>query len=217
MKKTLHSQKLQVPVDAVLLSADLTIPADAQSLILCPYCLGNDHSQKRNASVVRCLNEKGYATLLVDLLTDREEDEDRLVKELRFNIPLLSHRLLGVHDWVVNQEELSSLPIHLLGWSTSAAASIVAGTELRDSMRSIISMGGRPDLAGESLKRIEAPVLLLFGDADHGIIEVNERAFEELAFEKKMDRIEGAGHFFEEQGTLQKALKHISLWIQKMN
>jgi dienelactone hydrolase len=152
-------------------------------------------------------------TLLFDLLTPSEEAIDMHTRHLRFDIGLLGRRLAGAVRWLRSREDMKGLKIGFFGASTGGAAALVAAAELRDQVGAVVSRGGRPDLAGDALRHVRAPVLLIVGGRDHMVIELNRRAYDELSCEKKLQIVPGATHLFEEPGTLETVGRLAADWF----
>jgi dienelactone hydrolase len=165
--------------------------------------------------VAQLLNQARLATLLVDLLTAEEEAVDLRTAQLRFNIGLLAERLVGVTDWLVEQPNAQPLPIGYFGASTGAAAALVAAAERPKIVRAVVSRGGRPDLAGPALARVEAPTLLIVGGNDPLVIELNRAALAQLRCEKRLVIVPGATHLFEEPGTLDEVARLARQWFER--
>ena len=199
--KTLLTRDVKVSVDAIQLDGILSIPPNARGIVLTAQA----SSQNRNKLLTSFFHDEQIATLAFDLLTDEEKKEDSLTRELRFNIPLLTHRLIGALNWLKEVPEVKNLSVGFLGMGTGSAAAFLAASELGTRINAIVSKGGRPDLAGQALHQVQTPTLLIVGGADFGVIELNQKAFELLVCEKQLEVVEGATHFFEEPGTLEEA------------
>ena len=191
------------------LAADLQIPAGARGLVLFAHGSGSSRLSPRNRAVADDLNRRGFATLLLDLLSDDEARDRGNV----FNIDLLADRLLHAVGWIDAQSELAVLPLGLFGASTGAAAALSAAARLGERVRAIVARGGRPDLAGAALGQVTAPTLLIVGDTDEAVIELNRRALTELNADKALNLVPGAGHLFEEPGTLEQVMKLAGDWF----
>ena len=205
-----HDQiRVLIPYNQVLLEGELAIPPDPRGLILFAHGSGSSRLSPRNRRVASELNKRGFASLLFDLLTPDEAAERGNV----FNIPLLADRLRNATGWALDRADLRHLPMGYFGASTGAAAALqaAAGDPL---IRSVVSRGGRPDLAGRDLSRIECPVLLLVGGEDHGVIELNQKAKRELK-NAELVIVPGAGHLFEESGTLELVIEYAADWFSK--
>lgn len=214
MAKEVYVQKsVTVVAEGMQLPGLLSIPENPRGCVLFAHGSGSSHQSPRNKMMAQFFFEEGFATLLFDLLTKEEEVIDELTRELRFNIPFLAHRLLGASYWVEKESEASDLPLGFFGASTGAAAALNAAAEMGDKINAVVSRGGRPDLAGQSIERVKAPTLLIVGEKDHGVIELNQQAFERLNCIKKLEIIPQATHLFEEPGALEEVGKLASLWF----
>ncbi|HSM02038.1 MAG TPA: alpha/beta family hydrolase [Acidimicrobiia bacterium] len=190
-----------VPVGGADLAADLVVPDDANGLVAFAHGSGSSRKSPRNRQVGQTLNRRGLATLLLDLLTEAEERIDLRTRELRFDIPMLARRMTGAIDWAVEQEDLA-LPIGLFGASTGAAAALIAAADRPDAVRGIVSRGGRADLAGNALPRVDAPTLLIVGERDQAVLRFNREAAARMTASTSIVVVPGAGHLFEEPGAL---------------
>lgn len=165
--------------------------------------------------VANSLNERGLATLLFDLLTAEEEEEDAITRHLRFDIPLLVERTIGATDWLSDQELAKPLHLGYFGSSTGAAAALVAAAARPKLVNAVVSRGGRPDLAVDTLKQVRAPTLLIVGDRDYQVLDLNRSAMAMLSCEAKLATIAGATHLFEEPGTLEEVTKQAGKWFHE--
>ncbi len=163
------------------------------------------------------LNQGGIATVLVDLLTEQEENIDVQTSELRFNITLLAKRLVGISDWFATRSDLSGFSLGYFGASTGAAAALVAAVERPEPVRAVVSRGGRPDLAGAALGMVTAPTLFIVGSRDPVVLELNRHAIQQLPAGTlhKLEVIRGASHLFEEPGTLDEVAALARDWFRK--
>ena len=202
--------KRAVIIPPVGLAGDLVVPSNAQGIILFAYGSGSSRKSPRNKQVAAFLNGQGFATLLFDLLTSEEAQNRRNV----FDIPLLAERVVEAVMWVGSEPETADLPLGLFGASTGAGAALVAAAELKDRVAAVVSRGGRPDLAKEYLPDVLSPTLLVVGSKDHDVIALNEQALAALTCKKKLTLVPGAGHLFEEPGTLEMATGHATDWFQ---
>jgi len=164
--------------------------------------------------VARVLQEAGFATLLIDLLTPQEEGQDRSTGYVRFNIDLLSERVVKVTNWLTAQPGISDLKVGYFGASTGAAAALVAAARLPLVVRAVVSRGGRPDLASPFLPRVKAPTLLIVGSRDRQVIQLNQVALSLLQVEKRLVLVEGATHLFEEAGALEQVAHLAREWFE---
>ena len=202
-----------VSTDSIKLHADLTIPKNAEGIVLFAHGSGSSRHSPRNKYVAQVLQKAGLATLLIDLLTEEEEKVDDYTAHLRFDIGLLAKRLAGTTNWVIKNPDTKNLSIGYFGASTGAAAALVASVDCPDVINAIVSRGGRPDLAGPILPRVKAPTLLIVGGNDGQVIEMNEEALSLLKIEKKIVIVPGATHLFEEPGTLEQVARLAADWF----
>jgi len=211
-----NSQTYTVEVDQnVSLEGNLNIPDNPRGVVLFVHGSGSSRFSPRNQYVAQVLYKAGFATLLIDLLTAQEEEVDRHTAHLRFDIGLLSRRVVGATNWLSVNPLTSMLKIGYFGASTGAAAALVAATEHPLLVGAIVSRGGRPDLAGSALTAVQAPTLLLVGAKDTQVIELNRMAFSLLRGEKRLEIIPGASHLFEEPGTLEQVAHLASEWFTR--
>jgi putative phosphoribosyl transferase len=183
------------------------------ALILFAHGSGSSRLSPRNQFVARTLNRAGLGTLLFDLLTPEEEALDIHTREHRFNISLLAERLVHATNWARQQEETRDQRIGYFGSSTGGAAALVGAAELPQDVGAVVSRGGRPDLAGDALPRVQASTLLIVGGNDEVVIDLNEMARDQMRCEVKLEIIPGATHLFEESGTLEQVAKLASDWF----
>ncbi len=200
----------------IFLEGELHIPQSSEGIIIFAHGSGSGRHSPRNQFVAEKLNEDGLATLLLDLLTAEEEKLDNQTRHLRFDIGLLSERLISTIDWTMNNPDTKNLAVGLFGASTGAAAALVAAAERPNVVSAIVSRGGRPDLAGKDiLKLVRAPTLLLVGGNDPQVLDLNENALKNINAEKKKLRIiPGATHLFEEPGKLEQVARIASGWFR---
>jgi putative phosphoribosyl transferase len=205
--------EVQIPAGRAVLSGNLTIPENAMALVLFAHGSGSSRHSPRNQFVARTLNGAGLGTLLFDLLTPEEEELDIHTREHRFNISLLAERLVHATKWAEQQAQTRDLRIGYFGSSTGGAAALVAAAEIPQDIRAVVSRGGRPDLAGDALPRVQASTLLIVGGNDDVVIELNEMARDQMRCEVKLEIIPGATHLFEEPGALEQVAKLASDWF----
>lgn len=218
MDKTPQSneQTYQVQVgDNITLEGNLGMPDNPQGVVLFAHGSGSSRFSPRNQFVARVLREAEIATMLIDLLTLQEEEEDRYTGHLRFDIDLLSQRVVGATNWLSTNPVTRNLKIGYFGASTGAAAALVAAAEHPVAVGAVVSRGGRPDLASSHLPRVQAPTLLIVGSRDTQVIELNRMALSLLQCEKKLEIVPGATHLFEEPGTLEKVAELASQWFKR--
>ena len=202
-----------ISVDQARLGADLHVPADAACIVIFAHGSGSSRFSTRNRAVAEQLNHHGIATLLVDLLTSEEEKVDARTREFRFDIPRLAERVGAAAGWVRHHKDLQSLPVGCFGASTGAAAALIAAAEHPDIVRVVVSRGGRPDLAGQALQRVQAPTLLVVGGDDEPVIELNREAMRKMSCEVRLEIVPGATHLFEEPGTLERVMELSTEWF----
>lgn len=204
---------VQIPPSAIV--GDLTTPADATAVIVFAHGSGSSRFSSRNRFVANVLQKAGMATLLLDLLNAEEEEIDMRTRHLRFDIDLLTNRLVEASVWLKNNHETARLGLGYFGASTGAAAALRAAVKVGDTVHAVVSRGGRPDLAGIALHDVKAPTLLIVGGEDKAVIELNQLALNQLECEKKLEIVPGATHLFEETGTLQQAATLACAWFGK--
>jgi putative phosphoribosyl transferase len=205
--------EIQIPAGGAVLSGNLTIPDNSMALVLFAHGSGSSRHSPRNQFVACTLNGDGLGTLLFDLLTPEEEALDIYTREHRFNIGLLAERLVDATKWVRGEAQTSDLRIGYFGSSTGGAAALVAAAELPQHVGAVVSRGGRPDLAGAALPKVQAPTLLIVGGNDDIVIELNEMARDQMRCEVKLEIIPSATHLFEEAGALEKVAELASDWF----
>ncbi|SIT03387.1 Erythromycin esterase homolog [Roseivivax lentus] len=199
-----------VAIPPLGLQGDLVVPPDPRGVILFAHGSGSSRLSPRNRKVAAQLNDMGFATLLMDLLTEREAADRRNV----FDIPLLAERLLEADLWIASEPELAHLPLGLFGASTGAGAALLAAAELGSRISAVVSRGGRPDLAGPRLSEVTAPTLLIVGGDDPQVLDLNRGALAELRCEKLLRIVPGAGHLFEGPGELETVTEMAGAWFQ---
>ena len=201
--KANHEQEVAVPAHGVTLAGTLTLPATPHGVVVFAHGSGSGRFSPRNRAVAEVLAGAGLATLLMDLLTPDKETEDVRTARLRFDIPLLAERVASAIDWLHSDATLADLPVGCFGASTGAAAALIAAAERPERVKAVVSRGGRPDLAGDALPRVESPTLLIVGGRDTEVIRLNRQA-EALLAECELAIVPGATHLFEEPGTLEQ-------------
>ncbi len=209
-------RSVQIEMESARLEGDLVIPPDAGGLVLFAHGSGSSRHSPRNRFVASQLQERGLATLLFDLLTPEEDEEDRVTRRQRFDIELLGERLVGATDWVLQQPELKGLNLGYFGSSTGAAAALVAAAERPDTAGAVVSRGGRPDLAAQALPVVKCPTLLIVGGRDLTVLQLNRQALDEMHTEhKRLSVVPDATHLFEEPGALEKVGEMAGEWFVK--
>jgi putative phosphoribosyl transferase len=207
--------EIEVPGAGVRLLGDLHVPADARGLVVFAHGSGSSRHSPRNRQVAETLQAAGFGTLLFDLLTAAEERRDARTGELRFDIPLLADRLIGAVDEMARRSEARGLPLGLFGASTGAAAALVAASARPDLVRSVVSRGGRPDLAADALFAVRAPTLLLVGELDEYVLELNRQAARALQVEHEVSVVPDATHLFGEPGALEEVARRSVDWFTR--
>jgi Dienelactone hydrolase and related enzymes len=197
------------------LEGDLVIPDGAAAIVVFAHGSGSSRHSSRNRHVAQILQQGGLATLLIDLLTSEEEQVDLHTRRLRFDMDLLAARVADAVTWLQHDRDTYNLPIGIFGASTGAGAALMAAAEHPDAVRAVVSRGGRPDLAGEALPRVQAPTLLLVGGEDHAVIDLNQEALAQLPGKKQLRIIPGATHLFEEPGALKQVAELAQDWFQR--
>ena len=206
---------VKIPSGTATINGDLAIPREAKGIVVFAHGSGSSRFSPRNMRVAREINEAGMATLLIDLLTSEEEEVDVRTGQFRFDIDLLSQRLIHATRWLKDNASTKNLAIGYFGPSTGAAAALIAAADLPKDVKAVVSRGGRPDLAGESLAKVKAPTLLIVGGDDLAVLDLNREALKSIAAEKKLEIVPGATHLFEESGKLEVVARLAISWFSK--
>ena len=201
---------VSIPVGKVTIRGELIIPLKAEAIIIFSHGSGSSRFSKRNQMVAKYLHEKNFGTLLFDLLTEEEDQH----YQNRFNIDLLTRRLAGATEWLEEFPAAKDCRIGYFGASTGAASALKAAAILPQ-INAVVSRGGRPDLAMDVLKNVEAPTLLIVGSLDYDVLQLNKEACIQLECEKKLEVVEGATHLFEEPGKMEIVSELAGNWFQK--
>ena len=209
------TRDVEIATGDAMLEGFLTTADDAEALVVFAHGSGSSRFSSRNRAVAAHLNEAGLSTLLLDLLTAREHERDARTREHRFDIPLLGRRLTGAVRWVRDRDREEATRIGLFGASTGAAAAVLAAAEAPEAVHAVVSRGGRPDLAESALERVRAPTLLLVGDLDGPVVELNRDAATRLRCPHELALVPGASHLFEEPGTLEEAAERAAAWFRR--
>ena len=204
-------QLVHIPIDSIKLEGSLAVPRQAQGLVIFAHGSGSSRFSPRNNFVARVLRESGIGTLLMDLLTEEED----AVYQTRFNIDLLTERLLLATRWLQEQPRTKDLVIGYFGASTGAAAALKAVAAEGSKIGAVVSRGGRPDMAEEALAHVQSPTLLIVGGNDDIVIELNRAAFARLKGKKQLVIVPGATHLFEEPGTLEEVARLATDWFKQ--
>lgn len=204
-----------VPANTVNLEGTLDVPPTARGAVLFAHGSGSSRFSSRNRYVAHVLREAGLATLLLDLLSSAEEQVDLVTRHLRFDIPLLASRLVNAVDWMAVNDSTSALPVGLFGASTGGGAALVAAAARPRRVSAVVSRGGRPDLAGAALPDVQAPTLLLVGERDEVVIDLNEKARAQMTAHVELVIVPRATHLFEEPGTLEQVASQARDWFAR--
>jgi putative phosphoribosyl transferase len=211
--RDMEEQTVQVAAGRATLEGTLVVPGNAHGVVLFAHGSGSSRHSPRNRFVAEVLQEGGLATLLVDLLTAAEEQIDDRTRELRFDIGLLAQRLVGAIDWLAEWPATRDLRVGLFGASTGGGAALVAAAERPERVAAVVSRGGRPDLAGPALPILRAPTLLIVGEWDEPVIELNEVARARMQAEVRLEIVPRATHLFEEPGALDDVARLAREWF----
>ena len=207
--KNIPLKSISMQLDGIILQGDLAVPKNAMGMVIFSHGSGSSRLSPRNSYVAKVIQKKGLATLLFDLLT---EDEDRIYPN-RFNIDLLTMRLIDVTQFIQQRKETENLPIGYFGASTGAASALRAAAHFENDIKALVSRGGRPDLALNDLYKVTAPTLLIVGGRDGVVIELNQQAYEKLPCKKKLEIVPEATHLFEEPGKLEEVARLSADWF----
>ena len=211
----MEDRLVRITADSVALEGNFSLSAGAKGVVLFAHGSGSSRHSPRNRHVAKVLQKAGLATLLIDLLTADEEQEDLRTARLRFDIGLLARRVIGASDWLGQDPAAAGLAVGYFGASTGAAAALVAAAERPEAACAVVSRGGRPDLAIPVLSRVRAPTLLIVGGHDFPVIGMNREALAHLNAEKKLEIIPGATHLFEEPGSLDQVAALARDWFTR--
>jgi putative phosphoribosyl transferase len=210
---SVETRPISIPIGTNFIEGDFSIPAGTRSAILFAHGSGSSRHSPRNKHVAQILNRGGYATLLLDLLTTHEEIEDQRTAQFRFDIDLLASRLIAATDWLVAESGGEARHIGYFGASTGAAAALMAAAKRPELIEAVVSRGGRPDLAGPALGAVRAPTLLIVGEYDEVVLELNRRAAAELRSPHRIEIVPAATHLFEEPGALDHVASLAERWF----
>ena len=211
--QTTHETE-QIQLSKVTLRGHIDVPEGATGIVIFAHPTGTGRQSPRNQLAARLIRGAGLGTLLFDLLSPEEEEADAKSRHLRFDIPLLSTRLLEAASWLSEHQSTQGLKLGFYGWSTGGAAALVATTQMPERVGAVVSRAGRPDLAGDALSKVQCPTLLMVGERDPSVLNLNKQAFAKLTCEKELMVIPGAGHLFQEAGALEKASGHAGDWFK---
>jgi dienelactone hydrolase len=215
MRQRHESYSVGIPLRGIFLNGDLVVPPLAEGVVLFAHGSGSGRFSPRNRAVAAELNAAGFATLLLDLLTPIEERWDAMTAALRSDVHLLARRLTAATDWLVARPETANLSIGYFGTSTGAAAALIAAAHRQDIVRAIVSRGGRPDLAGPVLDKVRAPTLLIVGEDDAPVLDLNRDAYHQLRGTSELTIVPHASHLFEEPGALEQVTRLACGWYRR--
>ncbi|MQA01937.1 MAG: hydrolase [Streptosporangiales bacterium] len=207
-------ENVQIDLGAAVLEADLAIPSEAIGVVVFVHGSGSDRQSPRNRQVAETLLRDSLGTALVDLLTAEEDELDRVTRQVRFDIPLLAERTTAIVDWLTAEPRTADEPVGLFGASTGAAAALIAAANRPDAVRAVVSRGGRVDLAEAALPQVVAPTLLVVGEHDAPVLEINQRLQPQIAT-SRLDVVPGATHLFEEPGALDQVAEAAGAWFAR--
>lgn len=206
-------ETVRIPVESEAVIGDLVVPAQATGIVLFAHGSGSSRFSERNRLVAEHMNNGGFATLLFDLLTPSEDAVDKVTREFRFNISLLTERLVLATAWLANHRRTQRLRIGYFGASTGAAAALAASIHTNQTIKAVVSRGGRPDLAGSALPRVSAPTLLIVGGNDYDVIQLNRDAQLQMGCITQLSIVPGASHLFSEPGALEQVADLARKWF----
>nr|WP_189939260.1 dienelactone hydrolase family protein [Streptomyces sulfonofaciens] len=209
----MRSEAVSVADEGAAIAGDLVLPPGARKVVLFAHGSGSSRHSPRNRSVAAALQDAGLGTLLMDLLTEREEGRDAMTGEHRFDIELLAGRVVAAVDWLGSRPDTADLPVGLFGASTGAAAALAGAAERPERVQAVVSRGGRPDLAGGALRLVRAPVLLIVGGDDPEVLRLNQEAADLLPVPHRVHIVPGATHLFEEPGALDEVAEEARDWF----
>jgi putative phosphoribosyl transferase len=212
-ERAVEEREVQLPVRDLSIAGTLTVPTGARGVVVFAHGSGSGRFSPRNRAVAAALVDAGLGTLLMDLLTAEEEAVDVRTARLRFDIPLLAERVIAAIDWLGPEVIGAELPIGAFGASTGAAAALIAAADRPQRVSAVVSRGGRPDLAGQALQRVQAPTLLIVGGRDMEVIRLNQSAQALLGGESQLELVPGASHLFEEPGALDQVAELARGWF----
>ena len=204
---------VKIPVGRATIEGNLVVPPSAKGVVLFAHGSGSSRFSPRNQYVAKVLNKAGLVTLLIDLLTKEEEETDVRTGQFRFDIDLLSQRLIAATEWLRRNLATKDLVFGYFGASTGAAAALIAAAKLPAEIKTVVSRGGRPDLALDYLQKVKAPTLLIVGGNDTVVLDLNKKAMQRLSVVKKLEIVPGASHLFEERGKLEEVARLSVDWF----
>jgi pimeloyl-ACP methyl ester carboxylesterase len=206
---------VKITIDSDTIQGDMVIPGSAEGIVLFAHGAGSSRNSVRNNFVAEELQEAKFATLLIDLLTDEEKKIDQQTREFRFDIDRLSKRVTGTIDWLSENEETKDFKTGVFGSSTGAAGSVIAAAQRPERVRTVVSRGGRVDMAEGYLAKVKSTVLCIVGGRDTQVLALNRQAISKMETDAELKVIEGAGHLFEEAGAIEKVAQITQEWFKK--
>jgi putative phosphoribosyl transferase len=209
------AESVKIPVGSEFIEGNLMVPAGAKGIVLFAHGSGSGRFSPRNQYVAKYLNKTEIGTLLIDLLTQSEEETDEFTGQFRFDIELLATRLIGATNWLLRREDTKKFGVGYFGASTGAAAAVIVASNFPKETKAVVSRGGRPDLAMDYLPKVKAPTLFIIGGNDQEVLKLNRQAFELVKAEKKLEVVPGATHLFEEKGKLREVARLSTDWFAK--
>jgi dienelactone hydrolase len=212
--KTEEEKTVRIPAGNATIEGNLVMPLYAKGIVLFAHGSGSSRFSPRNQYVAKTLNKAGIATLLIDLLTKEEDEIDEQTGEFRFDVGLLSQRLIVATEWLKKNSSTKNLSLGYFGASTGAAAALIAAAKLPNDVKAVVSRGGRPDLAMEDIPNVRAPTLFLVGGKDRVVLDLNKKAMRNLLAEKELEIVPGASHLFEEPGKLEEVARLSTNWFK---
>jgi putative phosphoribosyl transferase len=213
--KTPAEEAVTIQLTEGLMEADLRVPERPVGLVMFAHGSGSSRFSRRNRVVAEFLEREGFATLLLDLLTREEDAIDVHTRKYRFDIERLGRRVVKATDWAGGRSDVGRLPIGYFGASTGAAAALIGAAARPDVARAVVSRGGRPDLAGDALRKVRAPTLLIVGGDDEPVIQMNRDAMEQMTGPVELEIVPGATHLFEEPGALEQVMDLAAAWFHR--
>ena len=214
LETAISREEIQIETPKAVIKGELCMPDKAKGMVVFAHGAGSSRLSPRNKQVAAVLQRAGFATLLMDLLSEEEDQLDMFTRKLRFDIPLLAGRVDSATEWIQENDRTAGLPIGYFGASTGAAAALVASIQRPQRIGAIVSRGGRPDLADNILSEVKPPTLLIVGSKDETVLEKNQMSLKKLKTKKKLVIIPGASHLFEEPGKLDEVAEHAKDWFQ---
>lgn len=215
MSKKIVDELVNINIDSDTIEGDLSVPSDTEGIVLFAHGAGSSRNSSRNNFVADELRNAGLATLLIDLLTPEEKEIDKRTREIRFDIDRLAKRVTGTVDWLEENEITKGLRIGVFGSSTGAAGALIAAAKRPDKVETVVSRGGRVDMAEGFLGEVTVPVLCIVGGRDIQVLSMNRQAIEKMETDTELKVIEGAGHLFEEPGALDQVAKLTVDWFSR--